>query len=553
MHEGLSLITTIAASFALALMLGLVATRLKLPTLVGYLLSGIVITALPGVAVDLSLSQQLADIGIILLMFGVGLHFSLKDLLQVRRLVIPGALSGILIATLLGLSLARWWQWPWSSALVFGLCLSVASTVVMMRALDQQGILKSVNGHIAMGWLIVEDMALVLVLVLLPPLSGHDAAADAVLWQSVLLTLLKVGIFLALMHIVGRRVFPQLLAYVAGSGSRELFTLTVFAVAIGIAFASSQFFGVSIALGAFFAGMVMRESPLSHRAANESLPLRDAFSVLFFVSVGMLFDASVLLDKPLQVLALVAIILLAKPVGAFVLISLYRYPLTTGLTVAAGLSQIGEFSFILAALGRELELLPADAMSLILAASLITISINTFVFRAIEPLQRWIREQRPLVRLLERSDDPLAELPMTVGSHEVTGHIVLVGYGRVGGRIGKQLLQQGRTFVVAEQNREVVEKLRAHGVKAVAGDAAEPAVLIQAHVARAAILVITLPDTLHVPHMVEVARMLNPNIEVHVRANSEEAAELLAKANVGDVYLGEAEVARSIAEKLLAS
>ncbi|HTR00532.1 MAG TPA: cation:proton antiporter [Candidatus Acidoferrum sp.] len=557
MHTGISLITTVAASFALALALGLVANRLKLPTLVGYLIAGMLVgPATPGLIVDLALSQQLADIGIILLMFGVGLHFSLGDLLQVRRLAVPGALTGIAVATLLGFALAQWWHWGIGAGLVFGLCLSVASTVVLMRALEQQGILKSVNGHIAMGWLIVEDLAMVLVLVLLPPLAGTlgghtDAAAGASLWQTLLVTLLKVAVFLVLMQVAGRRVFPWLLAYVAGNGSRELFTLTVIAVAVGIAFASSQWFGVSLALGAFFAGMVMRESPLSHRAANESLPLRDAFSVLFFVSVGMLFDPHVLLQQPLRVLVVVAIILLGKPTAAFLLVATFRYPLNTALTVAAGLSQIGEFSFILAALGREFGLLPADAMNLVLAGALITVSINTFVFRSVEPVQRWIRTRTPLVRLLEKPDDPLAELPMTIQSSEVTGHIVLIGYGRVGGRIGKALLDKHITFVVAEQNREIVEKLRAQGIKAVAGDSAEPAVLIQAHVARAKTLVITLPDTLHVPHMVEVARMLNPDIEVLVRANSEEALALLAKSNIGDVFLGEQEVANSMAEKLL--
>ncbi len=552
MQPGISLIATIAASFALALLLGLLANRLRLPTLVGYLLAGILVgPATPGLVVDIALSQQMADIGIILLMFGIGLHFSLRDLLQLRQLAVPGALGGILVATLTGTVLALLWHWPLGTGLVFGLCLSVASTVVLMRSLDQQGLLKSVNGHIAMSWLIVEDMVMVVVLVLLPPLSGwlggHATDGNGTpLWQTLLLTVLKIAAFLGLMQIVGRRVFPWLLAYVAGNGSRELFTLTVIAVAVGIAFGSSQLFGVSLALGAFLAGMVMHESPLSHRAANESLPLRDAFSVLFFVSVGMLFDPSILVNEPLHVLIVVAIIMLCKPVAAFLLVLAYRYPLNTALTVAAGLSQIGEFSFILAALGKELNLLTPEAVNLVLAGALITVSLNTFVFRAVEPVQRWIRTRTPLVRLLERPDDPLAELPMTVASAEVTGHIVLVGYGRVGGRIGRGLLARGVAFVVAEQNREIVESLRTQGIKAVAGDAAEPAVLIQAHVARASTLVITLPETLQVPHMVQVARMLNPDVRVLVRANSEEALQLLNSSNTGTVFLGEQEVANSM-------
>jgi monovalent cation:H+ antiporter-2, CPA2 family len=567
------LISTITACFAVALLMGLLANRLRLPTLVGYLLTGVLVSAFPGLDVDVELAHQLADVGIILLMFGVGLHFSLQDLLQVRSLAVPGALIGIGVATSLGYGLSQLWGWSHGAGVVFGLSLSVASTVVLMRALEQRGIMKSMNGYIAMGWLIVEDLAMVLVLVLLPPLSAWmgavppeaatlaaDIAANlpptmnpTPLWQSLLLTLIKVAAFIALMQVVGRRVFPWLLSYVAHTGSRELFTLTVIAVAIGIAFASTEFFGVSIALGAFFAGMMMRESPLSHRAANESLPLRDAFSVLFFVSVGMLFDLSILLTQPLKVLAVVAIILFGKPLTSFLLVLAFRYPLNTALTVAAGLSQIGEFSFILGALGESLGLLSAEGMSLILAGALISVPLNSVVFHAVEPAQRWIRTRTELARLLERQTDPLAELPMSIASAEVTDHVVLVGYGRVGSRVGQGLLAAKVAFVVADENRETVEKLREQGIKAVAGNAAEPAVLIQAHVARASALVITLPDTLQVPHMVEVARMLNPGIKVLVRANSDEAAQLLNDTDAGTVFLGEQEVAKSMLAQLAAS
>ena len=559
MHDGLALITTIAASFALALVMGLLANKLRLPTLLGYLLTGVMVgPATPGLVVDLALSQQLAEVGIILLMFGVGLHFSLSDLLQVRRMALPGALAGISVGTSLGFLLASLWGWPAGAGLVFGLSLSVTSTVVLMRALEQHGILKSVNGHIATGWLIVEDIVMVLVLVLLPPLSGFlggkavAVTGDASLWQTISYTLLKVASFVALMQVAGRRFLPWVLSYVANTGSRELFTLCVIAVAVGIAYGPTELFGVSLALGAFFAGMVMRESPLSHRAANETLPLRDAFSVLFFVSVGMLFNPTVLIEQPLRVVAVVAVILLGKPVVSLLLVLSFRYPLNTAVTVGAGLSQIGEFSFILGALGEDLGLLSSEGMSLILAGALISVPLNTLVFRAVEPLQKWLREQTPLVRLLERSDDPLAELPMSIASTEVTNHVVLVGYGRVGGRIGKELRMQQVAFVVAEQNREIVGRLREQGLKAVAGDATDPAVLIQAHVARARLLVITLPDTLHVPHMVEIARMLNPGIEVLIRADSEEAAELLGRTHAGSVFLGEQEVAKGMLARILA-
>jgi monovalent cation:H+ antiporter-2, CPA2 family len=573
-HHTMHLISTITACFAVALLMGLIANRLRLPTLVGYLLTGVLVASLPGLDVNIELAHQLADVGIILLMFGVGLHFSLQDLLQVRSLAVPGALIGIVVATSLGYVVSQLWGWHSGASVVFGLSLSVASTVVLMRALEQRSIMKSMNGYIAMGWLIVEDLAMVLVLVLLPPLSQWmggtlpstlpapvTTVTDAVtasattvvvlpLWQTLLLTLIKVAAFIAIMQVVGRRVFPWLLSYVAHTGSRELFTLTVIAVAIGIAFVSTEFFGVSIALGAFFAGMMMRESPLSHRAANESLPLRDAFSVLFFVSVGMLFDLSILLTQPLKVLAVVAIILFGKPLTSFLLVLAFRYPLNTALTVAAGLSQIGEFSFILGALGEDLGLLSAEGMSLILAGALISVPLNSLVFHAVEPAQRWIRTRTELARLLERQTDPLAELPLSIASAEVTDHVVLVGYGRVGSRIGDGLIKKNIRFVVADENRETVEKLREQGIKAVAGNAAEPAVLIQAHVARASALVITLPDTLQVPHMVEVARMLNPSIKVLVRANSEEAAQLLSDSNAGSVFLGEQEVANSMLAQL---
>lgn len=561
MPHSITLITTIAASLGLALIMGLIASRLKLPPLVGYLIAGIMLgPATPGFVADAELSSQLAEIGVILLMFGVGLHFSLNDLLAVRRIAVPGAIVQIAVATALGAGVAAFWGWSLGASLVFGLALSVASTVVLIRALEQRGLLQSVNGRIAVGWLIVEDLAMVLVLVLLPPLAGWlgggagELAAKGIdrgLLETLMIALGKISIFVALMLVVGRRVFPWLLGYVAGTGSRELFTLSVIAAAVGIAYGSAQLFGVSFALGAFFAGMVMRESHLSHRAAEESLPLRDAFSVLFFVSVGMLFDPNVLIQQPLQVLAVVAIIVVGKSLAAFLLVLAFRYPLNTALTVSASLAQIGEFSFILAGLGVSLGLLPREGMSLILAGALISISINHLVFQVVEPAQAWIRSRSKLARALERPDDSLAELPMTAESREIKGHVVLVGYGRVGRRIGEALAEHGLPFVVAEQNRELVETLRERGIHAVTGDASDPAVLVQAHIARAHMLVIATPDTLRARRMIEIARMLNPRVETLVRTHSEEEAALLRNENAGTVFLGEHELALSMTRHVL--
>lgn len=383
MDHHFPLITTLAAGFGIALVLGFVAERLKFPALVGYLLAGILIgPATPGFVADVHIAAQLSEIGVMLLMFGVGLHFSLADLLAVRRIAVPGAIVQMSCATLLGMAAAWSWGWPWGHGLLFGLSLSCASTVVLLKALESRGILDSMNGQIAVGWLIVEDLATVMVLVLLPPLAallgGNVSIPEGgdALWITIAKTLLEVGAFIGLMLIVGRRVIPWLLWQIAATGSRELFTLSVVAAAIGIAFGAAKLFNVSFALGAFFAGMVMRESEFSHRAAQESLPLRDAFSVLFFVSVGMLFQPAVLTEKPLQVLGVLGIIMLGKTIAAFLLVLAFRYPLSTALTVAASLAQIGEFSFILAGLGQSLGLMNAEGMSLILSGALLSIALN---------------------------------------------------------------------------------------------------------------------------------------------------------------------------------
>jgi monovalent cation:H+ antiporter-2, CPA2 family len=560
--HSVTLISTIAAGLGLALIMGFIAARLKLPVLVGYLTAGIIIgPATPGFVADVELSSQLAEIGVMLLMFGVGLHFSLDDLLAVRRIALPGAIVQIAVATGLGMFISALWGWSLAAGIVFGLALSVASTVVLLKALESRGVLDSVNGRIAIGWLLVEDLVMVLVLVLLPAMSvwlgdnvnaAAEPAGDRTILTTLALTIGQVSVFLVLMLVVGRRLFPWLLWQIARTGSRELFTLCIVAAAVGIAYGSAELFGVSFALGAFFAGMVMRESPLSYRAAEESLPLRDAFSVLFFVSVGMLFDPDVLIGEPLHVLIVLAIIIFGKSLAAFLIVLLFRYPLNTALTVSASLAQIGEFSFILVGLGVSLGLLPTEGQSLILAGAIISIALNPVLFRAIEPAQAWIRSRSKIAQALERPDDPLAALPMTTDLKRLTEHVVVVGYGRVGRRIGEALTAQGISIVVAEQNREIVERLRKNGIAAVSGDASEPAVLLQAHVHRACILVIATPDTLNVRKMIEIARTVNPRIETVVRTHSEEEAVLLEKDKAGKVFLGEHELAIGMTEHVLA-
>ena len=559
MSHAASLISLIAAGLGLALVLGFLATRLRIPPLVGYLLAGILIgPATPGFVADVALASELAEIGVMLMMFGVGLHFSFEDLLAVRRIAGPGAIVQMVVATALGGAAAMMWGWSMGGALVFGLALSVASTVVVLRALEARGLLHSVNGQIAVGWLVVQDLVVVLILVLLPtlvPLFGSgsvttESATDG-LWVTLALTLAKVAAFVALILLAGRRLFPRFLWLVARTGSRELFTLAVIFAAVGVAYLAAQLFSVSFALGAFFGGTMLRGSALSHRAAEESLPLRDAFSVLFFVSVGMLVDPGVILDEPFKLIAVVAVIMVGTPLAAFALVLALRYPLNTALTVGVSLAQIGEFSFILAGLGVALGVLPPDGRSLILAGALISISLNPLLFTAIEPAQKWIRSKSTLARALERSDDPLAELPATVDVETLTGHVVIVGYGRVGSRIAESLGAHRIRYVVAESNREIVERLRAQNVNAVSGDASDPAVLIQAHVARASMLVIATPSTLEMRKMAATARALNPKVEILLRTHNDEESALLEQERVGTVFMGEHELATSMTHHIL--
>ena len=551
-HE-VQLITTLAAGLGLALVMGFLVTKVKLPPLIGYLLAGVIIgPATPGFVANIELSQQLAEIGVILLMFGVGLHFSLDDLLSVKKIAVPGAVAQITAATLLGLAVSKLWGMSLGAGLVFGLSLSVASTVVLLRALEDRGLLDSMNGRIAVGWLVVEDIATVLVLVLLPALAGplggtpQADAGQSNIWMALAWTLGRVALFIGLMLLVGRRVIPWLLWQISSTGSRELFTLAVIASGLGIAYGAAALFGVSFALGAFFAGMVMGESAFSHRAAEESLPFRDAFSVLFFVSVGMLFDPAVVLEEPLQLLAVVLIIIVGKSLAAFAIVLAFRYPLNTALTVSASLAQIGEFSFILAALGVSLGLMPPKGQTMVVAAALITIALNPLVFHAVEPIHRWLRKHSKRARDAEQREDPLAQLPVEVTPETLTGHIVVAGYGRVGRRIADALKERGSPFVVAEWNREAVERLRRDGLLAVTGDASDPGVLIQAHIARARMLVIATPDIARAHTMIDTARRLNPSIDVVVRTHSDDEADLMRRDKVGGVFMGEHELARGM-------
>ncbi len=557
MPHSIALISILAAGIGLALIFGFVAVRLRMPPLIGYLCAGILVGPYtPGFVADADLASQLSEIGVILLMFGVGLHFSVDDLLSLRRVSLPGAVLQIVVATSLGWGVASLWGWPHAQGIVFGLALSVASTVVLLRALEGRGLVDSLNGRIAIGWLIVEDLVMVLVLVLLPPAAAlfggtASSATGQPLHYALLLTVGKVGLFIALMLVAGRRFFPWLLWQIASTASRELFTLAVFTFAVGVALLSTQLFGVSFALGAFFAGMVLRESSLSYRAAEESLPFRDAFAVLFFVAAGMLFDPRVLFQEPLRVAVVTAIIVLGKSLAAFVLVLLLRYPLNTALTVAVGLAQIGEFSFILIALGKSLGLVSQEGQNLVLAGAILSIALNPFLFAVVRPAHDWILAKSRVARRFQHSEDRLGELPGSVPSATLTGHAVIVGYGRVGSRIGAALTAAGKTFVVVEYDRELVDSLRGQGIHAIAGDPADPNALVQAHVMRASALVLAVPDPFAVTKILEIARTLNPKIKIVARTHTDEDAARLQAEHVQFVFIGEHELAKSMSDCVL--
>jgi CPA2 family monovalent cation:H+ antiporter-2 len=554
MVHGDGLILTIAVGLVAAFLGGFIATRLRLPSIVGYLLAGVALGPFtPGFIANPDIAQELAEIGVILLMFGVGIHFSVPDLLAVRGIALPGALIQITLTTLGGTAIALLWGWDLGAGLVLGLAVSVASTVVLLRELAQRDALGTVHGRVAVGWLIVEDLVTVLMLVLLPALAPAFTGATAGLQDAVLaigLAIGKLAILAILMLVVGQRVIPWLLVQVTYTGSRELFTLAILALALGIAVLAAGVFGASLALGAFLAGLVVGESDLSHQAAADALPLRDAFAVLFFVSVGMLFDPSFLLAEPLKVLAVLALVMLGSSLVALLFIAALGYPLRTGLTVAAGLAQIGEFSFILAEMGLDLHLLPEEGHSIVLAVALISITLNPLVFRTLDPLENWIRRHPRLAMLLERRAGALSRVPSDV-AERLRGHAVICGFGRVGSLIAHALDRRRFTYVVIDQNRHAVEDLRRRGVTALYGDCANPTVLEHAGVPQARMLVAAINDPPLTRLIVDQARRLNPRITIVARTSSEPERRYLVEHQVDDVVLAEREVAAEMARYTL--
>jgi CPA2 family monovalent cation:H+ antiporter-2 len=549
------LIATIVAGLGLAFVFGTIAQRVKIPPLVGYLLAGVAVGPFtPGYVADQALATELAELGIILLMFGVGLHFSLKDLLSVKAIAIPGAIVQIAVATLMGLGLAMLMKWKVSEGLVFGLALSVASTVVLLRALQERRLMETGRGRIAVGWLIVEDLAMVLALVLIPTFAnlqtGNVTTAASLLgahfelglWGILLLTAVKVALFIALMLVVGRRLIPWILHYIAHTGSRELFRLAVLAIALGVAFGSTRLFDVSLALGAFFAGMMLRESPLSARAAQESLPLRDAFAVLFFVSVGMLFDPFSVIRDPWPLIATLLVVIVGKSIAAFLIVIAFRHPIATALTISASLAQIGEFSFILAELGYASKMLSKQARDLILAGAILSIMLNPLVFAGVD----W------LIARLERRKAPSPSLAAakSIPVTHLTDHTILVGHGRVGNLIGNDLKQKKLPFLVIEASDSTVSKLRESGIEALTGNAAQPEILKAAALTKSRNVVVAIPEAFEAGQIVQQARAANASIRIIARAHSDAEVEHLQGLGADTVIMGEREIARGMIEEL---
>lgn len=541
MPHATPLISLLTIGLGLAFVFGMIATRLKLSPLVGYLIAGVIIGPFtPGFVGDSHLASELAEIGVILLMFGVGLHFSLKELLSVRAIAIPGAIAQIGVATLLGVGMGYFMGWTVEAGIVFGLALSVASTVVLLRALQERRVVQTDKGRIAVGWLIVEDLAMVLALVLLPTWAGireQMAEAGGFGWAQVqeiaialLLTLGKVGAFVIIMLVVGKRVIPWLLHRVVHLGSRELFRLSVLAIALGVALGASELFGVSFALGAFFAGMIMGESELSHQAANETLPLRDAFAVLFFVSVGMLFDPMTLFTNPWPLLGALAIVVIGKSVAALAIMQLFKQKRENAALIAASLAQIGEFSFILASLGVGLGLLPEDARDLILGAAIFSIVLNPLVFLVAD---KWAP------RAASVESEP-AKKPSSYG------RAIIVGHGRVGSRIAKALAASRIDFSVIEDRQEMVEKLHEQGIPAIAGNGVSPEMLKAAAIESAKLIYITVPDGFEAGRIVEIARQLNPGIRIFARSHNDAEIDHLKSFGADVIISGEEEIAQAM-------
>jgi len=547
MHNSTPLITTIVGGLVLAFLLGMLANRLRISPLVGYLAAGVLAGPFtPGFVADTSLAPELAEIGVILLMFGVGLHFSLKDLLAVKSIAIPGAILQIAVATVLGMGLSHLMGWDLTSGLVFGLCLSTASTVVLLRALEERQLIDSQRGQIAIGWLIVEDLAMVLTLVLLPAISnmmGSQQMSAGHLLTELAITLGKVVAFIILMIVVGRRLVPWILAKSAATGSRELFTLAVLALALGIAFGAVEFFDASFALGAFFAGMVLNGSELSQRAAHDTLPLRDAFAVLFFVSVGMLFDPMILIHEPLAVLATLAIIQFGKSAAAFALVKMFGHSQRTALTISVSLAQIGEFAFILAGLGITLGMLSEHARNLVLAGSILSIMLNPLLFSLLERYlaKTEIIEDQSFEEIIEDE----TQTPVSF-----CDHALIVGYGRVGSLLGARLIQQGIPMVVIENSRPRVEALREQGISAVLGNAANQEIMELAGLDCARWLLLTIPNGYESGEIIASARTKRPTIEIIARAHYDDEVTYIKARGANKVVMGEREIANNMLDSL---
>ncbi|WP_114191590.1 YbaL family putative K(+) efflux transporter [Edaphovirga cremea] len=543
MHNSTPLITTIVGGLVLAFLFGMIANRLRISPLVGYLAAGVLAGPFtPGFVADTKLSLELAEIGVILLMFGVGLHFSLKDLLAVKSIAIPGAVAQITVATILGIGLSHMLGWDLTSGLVFGLCLSTASTVVLLRALEERQLIDSQRGQIAIGWLIVEDLAMVLTLVLLPAfgnMMGNENASTGQLFTELAITIGKVIAFITLMVVVGRRVVPWILAKTASTGSRELFTLSVLALAMGIAYGAVGLFDVSFALGAFFAGMVLNESELSQRAAHDTLPLRDAFAVLFFVAVGMLFDPMIVIQEPMAVLATLAIIVFGKSLAAFALVKMFGHSKRTALTISASLAQIGEFAFILAGLGITLGMLSEHGRNLVLAGSILSIMLNPLLFSLLESYlakTETIEDQS-----LEEAVEDEKQIPV-----DLCNHALLIGYGRVGSLLGAKLTAEGIPLVVIESSRTRVEALREQGIKTVLGNAANSEILDLGRLDCARWLLLTIPNGYEAGEIVAAARSKRPGIEIIARAHYDDEVTYIIDRGANQVVMGEREIANSM-------
>ncbi|EKN4894370.1 Kef family K(+) transporter [Yersinia enterocolitica] len=547
MHHSTPLITTIVGGLVLAFLLGSLAHRLRISPLVGYLAAGVLAGPFtPGFVADTSLAPELAEIGVILLMFGVGLHFSLKDLLAVKAIAIPGAVAQIAVATLLGMGLSHLLGWDLMTGFVFGLCLSTASTVVLLRALEERQLIDSQRGQIAIGWLIVEDLAMVLTLVLLPAFAGvmgNETTSLSQLFTELAITIGKVIAFITLMIVVGRRLVPWILAKTASTGSRELFTLAVLVLALGIAYGAVGLFDVSFALGAFFAGMVLNESELSHRAAQDTLPLRDAFAVLFFVSVGMLFDPMILLREPLAVLASLAIIIFGKSAAAFILVRMFGHSKRTALTISVSLAQIGEFAFILAGLGISLGLMSEHGRNLVLAGAILSIMLNPLLFTL---LDRYLAKNETMEDLiLEEAVEEEKQIPV-----DLCNHALLVGYGRVGSLLGAKLHAEGIPLVVIENSRPRVEALREQGINAVLGNAASADIMSLARLDCARWLLLTIPNGYEAGEIVASARIKRPGLEIIARAHYDDEVVYISDRGANQVVMGEREIANSMLNML---